>query len=103
MRPAFFLYGRSFTRADGGEFRGFLRPLSLPEGETLRFRTPPGIAGPKYLLIAPPGQFGPESAGERLLCGNDAYELLRVERKLVGDAESHSECLLRLLGRAEDV
>ena len=102
MTEELFAYGRVFARAGGGEFRGFLRPLSLPEGESLRFRTPPGVTGPKYLLIAPPGQFGPDDVGARLCCDGTAYELLRVERKRVGDTESHSECLLRLLGRAEN-
>ena len=102
MTSDIFAYGRVFPLAGGGEFRGFLRPLSLPEGESLRFRTPPGITGPKYLLIAPPGQFGPEDIGARLTCEGTAYELLCVERKCVGDVESHCECLLRLLGRAEN-
>ena len=102
MNAGMFAYGRVFTLAGEGEFRGFLRPLSLPEGESLRFRTPPGISGPKYLLIAPPGFFSAEDTAARLYCEGWAYELLRVERKVVGDREIHCECLLRLLGRTEN-
>jgi hypothetical protein len=97
-----FQYGQSLKLSSGFEFQGFLRPLAFESGESLAFREFGGVTGDKYLLITPPGLFDGGSAGARIFCAGADYELLRAEKKFLGETESHCECLLRQIGGDRD-